>query len=108
MSTILESLAATSARPQHVLQRGVRHLVRGILAMGKAIANRRRVTEMLELDDRMLKDIGLDRCDVRGALAGPLAHDPSIVLRLRSVDHRARQRALQVAAGRVRAVESCL
>lgn len=70
----------------------VRRLVIALVAFWRARAHRREVTSMLRLDDRMLKDIGLTRSDVMGALAEPLDVDPSIDLRLRSVDNRLRQR----------------
>lgn len=60
----------------------------------RAILHRRDVAQMLELDERGLKDIGLIRNDVIGALSGPLARDPSVVLMVRSVECRARIRAL--------------
>jgi uncharacterized protein YjiS (DUF1127 family) len=44
------------------------------------ISNRRQVMTLRELDDRALKDIGLSRAEVEGALALPLHRDPSRVL----------------------------
>lgn len=103
----IASLTTESDSRQHLVGRAVRQVLRTVVALFKALTHRRHVTELLELDDRMLKDIGLVRSDVLGALAGPLTHDPSIVLRLRSVDHRARQRAIQASARRVTVVEPC-
>lgn len=107
MSSSLASLTATSGDRFGPVGRGVRHVLRAMVALRNAAANRRAVTEMLELDERMLKDIGLVRSDVLGALAGPLTYDPSTVLRLRSVDRRARQRAMEASTRRVTAVEPC-
>lgn len=74
---------------------------RVVVALVRAIAHRRDVKRLLELDDRELKDIGLLRGDVLGALSEPLGTDPSIVLRLRSVERRAHLRALQAGERRL-------
>ena len=55
------------------------------------------VRTLLEMDDRCLKDIGLTRTDVIGALAEPLATDPSRILLVRSLERRARQRPVVTA-----------
>jgi uncharacterized protein YjiS (DUF1127 family) len=55
----------------------VRMAVRQVRSFGQALANRRAVTALHGLDDRALKDIGLTRADVQGALALPMGHDPS-------------------------------
>jgi len=54
--------------------------------------NRRQVANLLEADDRMLRDIGLTRGDVVGALAGPHDADPSHhLIRARGEKLRARE-----------------
>jgi hypothetical protein len=40
------------------------------------------------LDDRMLADIGLTRCDLRDAYSEPLWHDPTDVLARRAAERR--------------------
>ena len=80
--------------------RHLQHLARVLRAVVDATVNRRDVTRMLDLDDRMLKDIGLTRNDVLGALGSRLAQDPSVLLRRRSVESRARQRAFEVETAR--------
>ncbi len=62
--------------------------------LGTALGHRRAVRRLAELDDRTLKDIGLTRSDVTGALAQSLAVDPSRVLQVRRVAQRARSRAV--------------
>lgn len=94
MSSLLTS---TSSALPTALDR----VLRTVMGLAKALMGRREVTRLLELDDRMLKDVGLSRSDVAGALAAPWAHDPSILLRLRSVERRALQRARADAIARV-------
>jgi len=64
-----------------------------VVRFGRALRNRRQVVRLCEFDDRMLKDIGLTRSEVHGALAAPLRTDPSTLLLVRRVERRARARA---------------
>lgn len=73
------------------------YALRTIAAALRAMSHRRDVGRLLEMDDRALHDIGLVRTDVLGALAQPLSKDPSTVLMIRSVERRARVRALDAA-----------
>lgn len=50
----------------------------------RALNHRRAVLRLSELDERALKDIGLVRSDVEGALATSWLRDPSSVLAARS------------------------
>jgi uncharacterized protein YjiS (DUF1127 family) len=59
----------------------------------RAHFNRGDVLRMLDMDDRMLRDIGLTRGDVTSALSGPLVSDPSTRLRIFAVERRAASRA---------------
>lgn len=99
----MSSLATTTSA---ILPTMLGRALRFVVAFGKALMGRREVTQLLELDDRMLKDIGLSRSDVAGALASAWANDPSILLRLRSVERRALQRAREDAVRRVNRVRA--
>ena len=88
-SIIPASTAAVSAVRQAA--RAVNMRVASIL---RAIANRRDITQLTHLDDHALKDIGLTRSDVRGALEVSLFDDPSRVLMdIAGTEHGASARA---------------
>lgn len=55
-----------------------------IVALVKALIHRREVLRLGELDERSLKDIGLVRSDLDGALAVSWLSDPSVILAERS------------------------
>jgi hypothetical protein len=59
--------------------------------------------QLAEFDDHMLKDIGLTRSDVEGALAEPLLHNPSQVL-VRCAERHPRFENLDVPRQSVRPV----
>ncbi len=59
----------------------------------RAYVNRGQVFQMLDMDDRMLRDIGLTRGDVVSVLSGPLHLDPTTRLRIFAVERRAGNRA---------------
>jgi uncharacterized protein YjiS (DUF1127 family) len=71
----------------------VRDACRLAFGLLSALRNRRAVLSLANLDDRALKDIGLTRPEVAGALAEPFYRDPSRVLLVRSVERRACARA---------------
>lgn len=54
--------------------------VRPVARLARTLRNRHAVTKLGHLDERALKDIGLTRSDVLGALAAPLTRDPSLIL----------------------------
>lgn len=66
--------------------------LQGTVQFVKAVSNRRALAQLGEFDDRMLKDIGLSRSDLRDASAGPLWQDPTSVLVVRAVERRASRR----------------
>jgi uncharacterized protein YjiS (DUF1127 family) len=56
-----------------------------VTALATALKHRREIRGLADLDDRTLKDIGLIRSDVLGALSEPIYRNPSTVL-VRSVE----------------------
>jgi uncharacterized protein YjiS (DUF1127 family) len=53
-----------------------------LLHLARAARNRRQVVALGELDDHLLRDIGLQRSDVLAALAQPRYRDPSRMLKI--------------------------
>lgn len=54
----------------------------------RAYKNRRAMAELAHLDERMLRDIGLTRGDLRDAISEPLWRDPTNILVKRSHERR--------------------
>ncbi|ACL62005.1 DUF1127 domain-containing protein [Methylobacterium nodulans] len=52
----------------------------GIAQAARLLSHRRAARRLAELDDRMLKDLGLTRCEVVGALTLPWRDDPTMHL----------------------------
>lgn len=80
MTLVAKLLLSAASGLTHVAVRGVaavRHLV-------KAVAHRRDMHLLTEMDERALKDIGLVRSDVSGALATSWLSDPTAVLAARA------------------------
>ena len=63
-------------------------LAMSVAGFARALRHRREVMRLAELDDRTLKDIGLLRSDVAGALGEPYATDPSRILVIRRHERR--------------------
>ncbi|MCB4771404.1 DUF1127 domain-containing protein [Ancylobacter sp. Lp-2] len=60
--------------------------------VAKALHRRTLLNQLGDFDDRMLKDIGLTRADLRDAASGPVWQDPTSVLVVRAVERRAGRR----------------
>jgi uncharacterized protein YjiS (DUF1127 family) len=57
----------------------------------QAVKNRRDAATLAGMDERMLRDIGLTRSDLRDAYAEPLWRDPTDILAARAQDRRRRR-----------------
>ena len=53
-----------------------------LLRLARAARNRRHVVALGELDDHLLRDIGLERADVLTVLAQPRHRDPARMLKI--------------------------
>jgi uncharacterized protein YjiS (DUF1127 family) len=73
-------------------------LLAQVQGFARAVRHRRDVMRLAELDDRSLKDIGLVRSDIAGALDQPLGTDPSKILSVRRLEHRRRPRLVLASA----------
>ncbi len=77
--------------------------VRLLAGIPKALRHRGEIKHLAELDDRMLKDIGLTRSDVSSALSEPLSRNPSWVL-VRSAERHSRSEKVDHSAKPARPV----
>jgi len=80
MTFVTKTLSAVSGGAA----RAAAHSVTGTKNLVRAFVHRREVMRLSELDERGLKDIGLIRSDIDGALAVSWLNDPSSVLQARS------------------------
>ena len=83
--------APFTARGMMWLARGVDVFTRAADFLERAAAGRRALHQLAAADDRMLKDIGLDRSDLRNAAAQPIYHDPTQLLAGRVNETRTHQ-----------------
>lgn len=68
-----------------------RRVVRGFGGVARAFEGRRVLSDLASFDDRMLKDIGLSRSDLRNAAAEPIFRDPTAILAGRVEESRGRR-----------------
>jgi uncharacterized protein YjiS (DUF1127 family) len=107
MTFATKSLSSVSAGVTRVAAFSINPFV----SLAKALIHRREVLRLGELDERSLKDIGLVRSDLDGALAVSWLSDPTLVLAERSatrsgVATRRREASLQLAAAKEAAAPS--
>lgn len=67
----------------------VRAGMRTVTNIARAFAHRSDLALLGSLNDQMLKDIGIDRSDLRDAASQPLWADPTQILAARSAERRA-------------------
>ncbi len=80
MTIAAKSLSSVSTGAVRVAVLGGKRVIR----LARAINHRREMMYLAELDERGLKDIGLVRTDIAGALATSWLDDPTAVLAARS------------------------
>jgi uncharacterized protein YjiS (DUF1127 family) len=80
-------------------------IVAGFRQVARVLKNRRDAGLLAELDDRMLRDIGLTRSDVRDAFSEPLWRDPTDIL-VRRAGERRTSRQMAAAVNALYSVES--
>jgi uncharacterized protein YjiS (DUF1127 family) len=77
-----------------------------LVDVARAVKNRRDMHVLASFDDRMLRDIGLTRGDLRDAASEPVWRDPTAVLVTRVNERRRRYRVLWRAAEAVEQVDA--
>jgi uncharacterized protein YjiS (DUF1127 family) len=90
MTCIAESQRASSQPFSLPFGGAYEWIVRGLGGIARAMAGRRALKDLAGFDDRMLKDIGLNRSDLRNAAAEPLYRDPTAILAGRVDETRGR------------------
>ena len=69
---------------------------RGLKRIAERIKNRRDAMRLVDLDDRMLADIGITRSDLRDAYSGAPWRDPSELLARRATERRVHRRRVEL------------
>jgi uncharacterized protein YjiS (DUF1127 family) len=69
---------------------------RGLKRIAERIKNRRDAMRLVDLDDRMLADIGITRSDLRDAYSVAPWRDPSEILARRATERRVRRRRVKL------------
>lgn len=79
-----------------------------VVGLARTLQNRREITALAQLDDHALKDIGLTRTDVHGALAVSVLEDPSHVLKdIAGAGHRQSIQAAVHGSRRTTVIDHC-
>lgn len=87
------SISPAAAKSASMLKAGVLSVGKRISSVWNFLAYRRTMTQLVTLDDHMLKDIGITRCDVNAAATLPYSNDPTARLRMLALERRASERA---------------
>ena len=82
MNTAFTSRSAAQGF-RHALVHAAAHMASRATTVMRALRHRSEIRQLCAWDDSMLKDIGLTRSDVVGALSEPLFCDPSAALAAR-------------------------
>jgi uncharacterized protein YjiS (DUF1127 family) len=97
---MIRSFTSIMTLSETVTFKGVARALTNLL---RALKHRREIIQLADFDDHMLKDIGLTRSDVEGALAEPFVHNPSLVL-VRCAERHSRAERFVVPALKARPV----
>lgn len=76
---------------ERIARLAILSIVASLATLWKAVINRRAVARLSDLDDRLLRDIGVTRADVESSLATPYHVDPSHRLALRRLQGKSSQ-----------------
>ncbi|WP_306261518.1 DUF1127 domain-containing protein [Pararhizobium sp. IMCC21322] len=91
LDTSISPAAATSAS---MLKAAVLSVGKRISSVWNFWAYRSTMTQLVTLDDHMLRDIGITRCDVNAAATLPYSNDPTSRLRTLAQERQASELAL--------------
>jgi uncharacterized protein YjiS (DUF1127 family) len=83
---MVQSIGSTTSPSGRILVQWISRAGRDLF---RSLRHRREIKALADLDDRLLKDVGLTRGDVQGALSEPLLRNPSTVL-VRSAERHSR------------------
>ncbi len=83
------SLAPTVAKSASMVNAAVLSIVKRASAALNFWSYRRTMTQLVTLDDHMLKDIGVTRGDIRKSSALPYSDDPTTQLRILAMERSA-------------------
>lgn len=105
---ILSSVLPLASSALRLMREAAAAVVAPVVSLGRALQHRREITALAELDDHALKDIGLTRTDVHGALAVSVREDPSHVLKdIAGAGHGQAVRAAGLGVRRAAVMECC-
>lgn len=93
MSSLADCRSAESEQFHLPFGGAFRWVARSVNGIRRAVEGRRMLRELALADDRMLKDMGLTRSDLRSAAAEPLYRDPTELLAGRVDEFRVRHRS---------------